>query len=204
MKLRYLHIIVPQGTPENPKKESLFLQFLNNLYRSAKGRTISLEIFGYNLYTYFYIVVPEDLFALVEGLIYSSFPDCEIKESKDYCDFAKSQKLPFAATKLKLKKSDIYPILNFDDFEVDSLSGLFSVISKIGPSEQVWIQTLISPIDDNWMYHLKRRLRMFFNSIRRVFRLKNYMRLKGRKEFYAEEKKLFIEKTEKHPLFLQY
>ena len=77
MKLRYLHIVVPQGTPENPKKEAMFLQFLNNLYKSLKGKAISLEMFGYKQYTYFYIVVPNDVHALVEGLVYSTYPDCE-------------------------------------------------------------------------------------------------------------------------------
>lgn len=199
MKLKYLHIVIPQGELENPKKESIYLQFLNNLYKSIKGRTISFEMFGYKQYTYFYIIVPDDLFALVEGLLYSTFPDCEIIESKDYCQFATSQNLAFAGTRLKLKRSDIYPLLNYDDFEGDSLAGIFSVISKIGKDEQIWIQTIISPKKDNWIYHLSRRIRMFFNSIRRVFRLKNYTRMKGRKEFYAEERKSFIDKTEFHP-----
>ncbi len=199
MKLRYLHIIVPQGEEANPKKEQLFQQFLNNLYRSTQNRPIGLEIFGYKQYAYFYMVVPNDLYALVEGLVYSSYPGCEIKESKDYCSFAINKGLKFVGTKIKLKRSDIYPILNFDDFEGDSLSGLFSVISKIQQDEQIWIQILTSPKPDNWTYHMARRFRMFTNKINRVFRLKNYMRLKGRKEFFTEEKNAFIHKTESHP-----
>lgn len=203
MKLRYLHIVIPQGEQANPKKEQVFLQLLNNLYKSLKGRVVSFEIFGYKQYTYFYIVAPNDMYALIEGLIYSTYPDCEIVESGDYSDFALSRNMPFAATKLKLKRSDIYPILTYDDFEVDSMSGIFSVVSKIGPDEQIWIQLLASPKTDNWIYHLSRRIRMFFNSIRRIFRLKNYMRMKSRREFYAEEKKSFIGKTESHPFKFQ-
>lgn len=199
MKLRYLHIVVPQGEEANPKKEQVFQQFLNNLYRSVKGRVIGLEIFGYKQYAYLYMVVPNDLYTLVEGLIYSTYPGCEIKESKDYCDFALNKNLKFAGSRLKLKRSDIYPILNYGDFEGDSLSGLFSVISKIQQDEQIWIQILTAPKFDNWTYHLARRFRMFTNKIKRVFRLKNYMRLKGRKEFFAEEKQAFIDKTESHP-----
>ncbi|MFC1600184.1 type IV secretory system conjugative DNA transfer family protein [Patescibacteria group bacterium] len=199
MKLRYLHIIVPQGEEANPKKEQMFQQFLNNLYRSVKGKVVSLEIFGYKQYAYFYMVVPEKLHALVEGLVYSTYPDCEIRESKDYCEFAKSKNLAFAGSRIKLKRTDIYPILNFEDFEVDCLSGVFSVISKIQQDEQIWIQLLVSPKDDNWRYHLARRFRMWRNRIARIFRLKNYMRMKGRKEFYGEEKKAFVEKAETHP-----
>jgi hypothetical protein len=199
MKLKYLHIIVPQGEEASPKKEQMFQQFLNNLYRSVKGKVVSLEIFGYKQYAYLYIVVPDNLQALVEGLVYSTYPDCEIKESKDYCEFAKSKNLAFAGARIKLKRTDIYPILNFEDFEVDSLSGIFSVISKIQQDEQIWIQLLVSPRDDNWRYHLARRFGMWKNRIARIFRLKNYMRMKGRKEFYLEEKKAFVEKTETHP-----
>jgi len=199
MKLRYLHIIVPQGEEANPKKEQLFQQFLNNLYRSIKGKVISLEIFGYKQYAYLYMIVPDNLHALVEGLVYSTYPGCEIVESKDYCQFAKSKNLPFAGARIKLKRTDIYPILNFEDFEVDSLSGLFSVISKIQQDEQIWIQLLVSPKDDSWRYHLARRFSIWKNKIARIFRLKNYTRMKGRKEFYAEEKKSFVEKAETHP-----
>lgn len=199
MKLRYLHIIVPQGEESDPKKEKLFQQFLNNFYRSVKGKPISLEIFGYKQYAYLYIVCPDNLYALVEGLIYSTYPGCEIKESKDYCIFARTNNLKFAGTKLKLKRSDIYPILNFDDFEQDSLSGVFSAISKIGQDEQIWIQIVIAAREDSWIYHLQRRFRIFINKIKRIFRLKNYMRMKGRREFFAEERKSFIEKTETHP-----
>ena len=199
MKLRYLHIIVPQGEEANPKKEQMFQQFLNNLYRSVKGKVVSLEIFGYKQYAYFYIVVPNNLHALIEGLVYSSYPDCEIKESKDYCEFAKTKNLAFAGARVKLKRTDIYPILNYEDFEVDSLSGVFSVISKIQQDEQIWIQILTSPRDDNWGYHFARRFGMWANSIKRIFRLKNYMRMKGRKEFYTEEKQSFIDKAESHP-----
>ena len=199
MKLKYLHIIVPQGEEASPKKEQMFQQFLNNLYRSVKGKVVSLEIFGYKQYAYLYIVVPDNLQALVEGLVYSTYPDCEIKESKDYCEFAKSKNLAFAGARIKLKRTDIYPILSFEDFEVDSLSGIFSVISKIQQDEQIWIQLLVSPRDDNWRYHLARRFGMWKNRIARIFRLKNYMRMKGRKEFYSEEKKAFVEKTETHP-----
>jgi hypothetical protein len=203
MKLKYLHVVVPQGEEENPKKEAVFTQFINNLYKSIKGRTISFEIFGYKQYSYFYIVVPEDLNALVEGLLYSTFPGCEIIDSKDYCQFARTQKLPFAGARLKFKRSDIYPILNHEDFEVDSLAGVFAVISKIEQGEQVWVQMMISPKTDNWLYHLQRRIRMFFNSIKRIFRLKNYLRMKGRKEFFEEEKKSFIDKTQTHPFNIQ-
>ncbi len=199
MKFRYLHIVVPQGEEANPKNEQMFQQFLNNFYRSVKGRNISLEIFGYKQYAYFYVVVPNNLYALIEGLVYSTYPGCEIKETRDYCENSVDKGLKFSGTKLKLRKSDIYPIMDYSDFEVDSLSGLFSVISKIYQDEQIWIQILTSPKEDNWIYHLARRFRMFTNKIKRVFRLKNYMRLKSRKEFFAEEKSSFIKKTESHP-----
>jgi len=198
-KLKYLHVVVPQGEGQNPKKESAFLELLNNLYKSVTHHAIGFEIFGYRQYSYFYIVVPADMVALMESLVYSTFPDCEIFEAKDYCDSALGAGLSHVGGQLKLIKSDIYPINNYTHFESDSLSGLFSVISKIGQNEQVWVQLMISPKHETWVYHLGRRMNLFFNGIKRTFRLKNYFKMKSKKEIYAEEKVSFLKKAESHP-----
>ncbi len=143
MKLHYLHVTIPQGEAENPKKEELFDQVLVNLQNTVKDKVLSLEFWGYEQYTYCYVVVPDDLLETIEGLIYSTFPDCEIKPTKDYTTFFDPQKQAFAGTSLKMKFFDIYPLKSYERFTEDSQSGLFSVISKIASGEQVWIQIVI-------------------------------------------------------------
>jgi hypothetical protein len=203
MKMDYLQVVIAQGTPDNPKKESLFLQFLDNLHNTSQGKQISFELFGYSQYTYFFIACEPDVTKLVEGLVYATFPDCEIRPMKDYTEFYNPEKQVLVGTSADFIKSDIYPIKNFTEFEGDSLSGVFSVISKLGPKDQAWVQILINPRSETWRYHFGRRLKMKLNNIRRIFQIKNYMRLKNRKQFFGEEDSHFVNKTEFNPFHVQ-
>lgn len=201
--MQILHVVVEQGSPENPKKEATFLQFLDNLHNTAHGKHLSFEMFGYNQYTYMFIACEDDIVKLVEGMIYSNFPNAEIKPMKDYTNFYRPGKDHLFGTSATFHKSDIYPIKTYTDFESDSLSGIFSVISKMGRNDQVWVQILISPKVDDWKYHTGRRIKMKINNFARRFRLKNYVRLKDKKTFYEEENEHFIHKSEHHPYDMQ-
>lgn len=199
----FLHIVVEQGTPENPKKENLFLQFLENLHNTAKGKRLSFEMFGYNQYTYLFIGCEPEITKLVEGLVYATFPECEIKPMKDYTTFWDPSKQVLVGTDADFKRSDIYPIKTYNEFEVDSLSGVFSVISKMGRGEQAWVQILVTPRNDDWSYHFSRRWKLKVNNLKRSFRLKNFVRMKGRKVFYQEEDAQFMSKNEFEPFQIQ-
>ena len=181
MALRYLHIVIPQGTEGNAKLESKFQEMLVNLWNTFTGRQISLEYFGYNQYTYFYVVLEESLLETVEGLIYSSFPEAEIRESQDYTQIFDPKKQHIAGASLSLHHRDIYPIKTYDLFEEDSGSRLYSVISKIGPSDQVWIQIVTEPRNDTGFFHFMRgighRIANFFH----FFSIRDRMREGGRK-----------------------
>ena len=67
-KLRYLHIIIPQGTPENPKNEEKFQGLLLNLRNTVVGKRFSFEYYGSAQYAYFFIVVEEFLKETIESL----------------------------------------------------------------------------------------------------------------------------------------
>lgn len=200
--MEFLHVIVEQGREEPAKLEHIFLQFLENLHNTAKGQTLSFEILGYRQYSYFYIGCPPDLTQLIEGLLYSTFPGCEIRRNKDTLAILDGSK-HFLGTELKLKQSDLYPIKTFGDFEIDSLSGVFSVISKLNRDELLWVQLLIRPLDDHWRYHWGRRVKRWSNRMGRAFRLKNYVRLKSKGAFYKEEESSFIHKGEQAPFQVQ-
>lgn len=201
--MKFLFVKVPQGTAENPKLENLFLQFLQNLHNSAQGKPFSFEILGHNQYTYFYIGCSADDMKLIEGLLYSAFPNCEISKSDDYTNSDTFKGKEIVGTSLKLKKSDIYPINTFEKFEVDSLSGVFSVISKLGREDNAWVQILIRPKTDNWLYHFSTSWKMRLNNLARRFRLKDYVRLKDKKTFYTEQNELFVNKTDLKPFEIE-
>ncbi len=201
--MEFLQIVLEQGTPEGQKKEHLFLQFLENLHNTAHHAHLSLELFGYNQYTYFFIGCDSGMTKLIEGMVYSLFPNCEIRPMKDYTHFYDAKKQSLAGTRLGFEMSDIYPIKTYDEFELDSLSGLFSVVSKLGRNDQAWVQILVNPREEDWQYHLGRSMKMKLNNVKRGFRLKNHMRLKGKKEFYEEEQHDFVHKSEHHPFEIE-
>ncbi len=200
MKLRYLHIIVPQGEEANPKKEELFKQVLVNLQNTVKNKTLSLEYFGNEQYTYCYVVVPEDLLETVEGLIYSTFPDCEINEVEDYTSMLNDQ-MAIAGTTLNFKFFDIYPIKDYVSFKEDSQSGFFSVVSKIAEGEQVWVQMVINPVNETAGYHFKRSWAMRFARWRQIFHIKDWFRSKSKQEdsIRSRRTKLAAEKFKEKP-----
>src|SRR3989338_6574514 len=108
MALRYLHIVVPQGSEMNKKLESKFQELLVNMRNTFTGKRVSLEFFGYNQYTYFFIVLEEALLETVEGLIYATFPDAEIKETQDYTQIIDPKKQSLAGATVSMHHSDIY------------------------------------------------------------------------------------------------
>ena len=158
MKLRFLSITIPQGSEGNKKLESKFQELLVNLRNTFTGKTVSLEYFGFDQYTYFFMAVEANLFETVEGLVYATFPDAEISETGDYTAHFDAKKQALAGATIELSRSDIYPIKTYDLFEEDSSSRLFSVNSKISGNEQVWVQIIAEPCDDTALFHFKRRI----------------------------------------------
>jgi len=194
--LVYFHIVLPQGEQENPKKESLFEQFLKNLHQIAKGKFLSLEITGFESYAYFYIITDEYLADTIEGLLYSVYPDCEIiRSSKEHI----LQTENLAVTTLSNTRKDIYPFLEYTDFEEDSMSTLFSVISKTTGSDGIYVQILISPRDDNWLHHFIHGWKIKLNRINRFFRIKDRFKSQSRKEIYKTETEKILEKSKRNP-----
>ena len=135
-------------------------------------------------------------------MIYSSYPDAEIRPVKDYTTVYDPKKHVLLGTSAKFAMSDIYPFKAYDEFEVDSLSSIFSVISKLGRNDHAWVQILTVPIDEDWKYHFLRKFRMRLNRFLRRFRLKNYVRMKEKSEYYKEEEALlFINQSMNHLKF---
>ena len=178
--LRYLHIVIPQGTPGNKKLESKFQELLVNLWNTVKGRPVSLEYFGYAQYTYLFVVLDEYLLETVEGLLYATYPDAEIKEVQDYTQMIDLKNQAVAGAEVTLHHADVYPVKTYDVFEEDSQSRLFSVISKIGSGEQVWIQIIAEPTEDTAMYHFRLKWRHRFANIKHFFSIRDRMREGGR------------------------
>ncbi|MEK7672914.1 MAG: hypothetical protein AAB373_03445, partial [Patescibacteria group bacterium] len=201
--MKYFQVIVPQGDGEK-KKEKIFEELLVNLHKTAHHSHISMECFGYEQYTYFFFVVPDNLFETMEGLLYATYPDCEIKETSDYVDNYKpgNGQTFLAGAKLKLKYGDIYPFKVFPHFEDDSQSRLFSVISKIASGEQVWLQFVVNPMEETAGYHFKRKWAIKWNNFKKNFSIRDRLRAKDEHSVMSHRKELAMSKVRHGEPFL--
>ncbi len=199
MALRYLHIMIPQGTQGNLKLESKFQELLVNMRNTFTGKRISLEYFGFNQYTYFFLVLEEALLETVEGLIYATFPEAEIAETQDYTLSFDPKSQAIAGASISLHHRDIYPIKTYDMFDEDSCSRLYSVISKIGMDEQVWVQMIAEPQDDTGMFHFRRSWRAKVANMLHFFSIRDRLREGGRNSIQHARHELAAKKAEEKP-----
>ncbi len=193
--LRYFHVVVPQGTEGNKKLESKFHELLVNMRNTFTGRRVGLEFYGVGQYTYFFVVVEENLLETVEGLIYATFPEAEIKEVQDYTLGVDPSTHAIAGATLTLHHSDIYPIKTYDEFEEDSLSRVFSVISKISTGDQVFVQIIAEPQDDTAFYHFIRNVMIWIADFKHFFSIRDRVRAGGRKSIQPLRHKKAHEKA---------
>ncbi len=199
MALSHLHIIVPQGVEGQKKPESKFQELLINLRNTFTGTRVSLEFYGVGQYTYFFVAVEERLLETVEGLIYATFPEAEVKEAQDYTLSYDPEHTGIAGATISLHHSDIYPIKTYDMFEEDSATRLFSVISKIPSGDQAWVQIIAEPQDDTAFFHLRRRWAIRIADFLHFFSVRDRMRPGGRKSIQPRRHQLAHEKAEIKP-----
>lgn len=156
IRFKTLRILVPKNNEKTPLAAEQMFAALHGIFQKSSSYQdfLSFEIASREKYIQFYAHVPVGLKEFVEGQIYSQYPTAEISEVDDYVLEEKeniySGKLKFAGTELSLTNLDVYPIKTFPNFEVDPLSGITGVLSKVDKSEEIWIQFLVKPISDAW------------------------------------------------------
>ncbi|HOX41124.1 MAG TPA: hypothetical protein PK263_02940, partial [bacterium] len=147
-----LRIDVPRNNEKSPLAAEQMFAAIHGIYaeNSAFQSHLSFEIVAKEKYIQFYIHVPVHLKDFIEGQVYAQYPTVEVNEVEDYAksiDFASKS---YASCDLLLTKPDSYPIKQFTDFEVDPISGITSVMSKLNDSEEVWLQLVVRPVGDEW------------------------------------------------------
>lgn len=151
-KFATLEISVPRNNDKAPLAAEQMFASLHGIYsdKAIAQPRLSFEIVARDKYIQFFVYLPEELKDFVMGQIYAQYPTVEIKESEDYTVRIEPSEVNFAACELTMTKPDVYPIKLFGDFEVDPLSGITSVISKLGKEEEVWLQMILRPVGDEW------------------------------------------------------
>ncbi len=149
-----LLIQAPRLNDRTPMAAEQMFASLHGIFRQGlvTQPQISFEIVSRSKAISFYAYCPNELKEFVISQLYAQYPNLEIKEiapSDDYTrDSGPDQSI--TATTLTLKKPAAYPIKTFPNFEVDPLSGITGVLGSLTPDEQVWIQIIIRPVDDDW------------------------------------------------------
>ncbi|HUC87347.1 MAG TPA: DUF87 domain-containing protein, partial [Candidatus Saccharimonadales bacterium] len=112
---------------------------------------ISFEIASIKNQIQFYVWTPRHLKDFVEGQIYAQYPSVRISEGvEDYTHPDLGTRQAYT-TELVLDKIEVLPIKTFQSFEVDPLAGITAVLAKLEqPGEEMWVQILARPIDDDW------------------------------------------------------
>jgi hypothetical protein len=146
----------------NDKKELAAEQMLASLHGILKSKKeirfsgmlqehISLEVAAIGQRIRFYMWMPKQLQAFVEGQIYAQYPTVQIYEqNEDYADRNLSQTVVHTAD-LTLTVNETLPIKTFPSFEVDPLAAITATLAKLDKEdEEMWIQIMARPIPDTW------------------------------------------------------
>lgn len=151
-ELTTIRIDVPRNNDKSALAAEQMFASLHGIYseKSEFQSQISFEIVSRDKYLQFFVNLPRQLKAFVEGQIYAQYPNVEINEVEDYTTLIDRNSNHFSTCELKLTKPDVYPIKTFTDFEVDPLSGITSVMTNLMEGEQIWLQMIVKPVGDEW------------------------------------------------------
>ncbi|MBI2642051.1 MAG: hypothetical protein HYW96_00560 [Candidatus Wildermuthbacteria bacterium] len=126
---------------------------------------MSCEIASLEGRVHFYVRFEQDDRKLIESSIYAQFPNAEITQVEDYAKLLPAdipnKEWDFWASSYRLPREDAYPIKTYKQFfeeqattaedepiRVDPLGQLLEGMARLGPGEQMWIQIMISPVDE--------------------------------------------------------
>lgn len=146
-----LRILVPRLNERTPLAAEEMFASIHGILRPEQSVQdhLSFEIAARDQYIQFFAYVPAHLKDFVEGQIYAQYPTVEISAVQDYTQIDLNN-MAAAAAELVLVRPDYFPIKTFMNFTVDPLAGITSVLSKVDEGEQIWVQTVMRPIDDGW------------------------------------------------------
>ncbi|MFA5158392.1 MAG: type IV secretion system DNA-binding domain-containing protein [Patescibacteria group bacterium] len=147
-----LLIEVPKNNEKAPLAAEQMFASIHGIYSDSLPTQphLSFEIVSIDKFVQFYLHLPKQLADFIEGQVYAQYPTVEIKKIEDYVTKADTEGKFSAGCELLLTKQDVFPIKMFSDFEVDPLSGITSVMSKIQAGEEMWLQFVIKPVGDEW------------------------------------------------------
>lgn len=168
-----LAVDVPTLNLQTPKAVEQMFSHLAGAYDSPsigekfrhgyKQKWFSFEIISMEGYIQFLIRTEIAFRDLVEASIYAQYPDAEITEVEDYVssvpDNLPDENYDMWGGDFGLAESFAYPIRTYMEFEhkiskddvlKDPMGTLLESFSRVGQGEQLWLQILVEPTNNNW------------------------------------------------------
>src|SRR3989344_3996162 len=164
-----LAIDVPKASEQTPKAMEQVFATITGAHQEISRRTkygtgevqlqFSFEVVSLDGYVQFLVYTPKIYRDLVEGAIYSQYPDCEITEVEDYTKNIPSvwpnDQYKLWGSEIVLAKKEAYPLRTYPSFEdqlsqelKDPLASLIENMSRIHQNEQVWLQMILVPTEN--------------------------------------------------------
>lgn len=154
-ELTLLEVTVPK---DNEIEINAAEQMFANFYGIGKD-SLSDKLYGnYNFISFeivalpesikFYVAMPESIKDLVETQIHASYSDAEIKETAPYNIFSENGFVEYA--EMQLSKDPYFPIRDYEDLKVDTISAITNSMSKLKVGEGLAMQILITPSNSKW------------------------------------------------------
>ncbi|AKM81853.1 MAG: hypothetical protein UT28_C0001G0034 [Berkelbacteria bacterium GW2011_GWE1_39_12] len=156
MRFITLRILVPKNNEKSPLAAEQMFAALHGIFKAEHPyqEYISFEIASRDKYLQFYVITPTHLSDFVQGQIYAQYPTAELAEVDDYTmdefERIKNGDVKICGADINLVNNEVYPIKTFLNFEVDPLSSITGVMSKVEKDEQVWLQIISKPVSDSW------------------------------------------------------
>lgn len=167
-----LAIDLPRLSEQTPRAaENIFTSFAavykelgwkDRVWHGEMQDRFSLEIGSIDGYAQFFVWTPEVYRDLVEAAFYSQYPDAEIVAVRDYTELSPhrfpNETHDLWGAELVLAKEDVYPIRTYPYFEdkstkevfKDPMAAILELLNKLRNGEQIWIQIIVSPTDEEW------------------------------------------------------
>lgn len=166
-----LAVDVPKETEQSPRAvESVFGALAatygtgtvyDRLWKGRVQESFSFEIVSLGGYIQFLIRTPRDYRDLIEASIYAQYPNAEVTEVEDYVGRISTnfdtEEYDLWGTEFVFTNKNVYPIRTYPEFEhelsqefKDPMSQLLEVMGRINGDEDVWLQLVLTPIDDEW------------------------------------------------------
>lgn len=152
--LTTLFLKIPRDTEVTPEAAQTFLASMtqiNSVSRMEKlfgghPQALSLEIASINQQIIFLVTCDNELVPFVEAQLQSNYPLVIIEKIEDPI-----ANIPLTVKELTIRRGSYYPLATYPSFQdIDPMSSVLSVLSKLGSGEVAMVQISLESIGGGW------------------------------------------------------